>query len=144
MRIPVSLVLSNDNHANPAFAHEGQWLRGFLAGLGNAIVVNGDRHWQYHSVDPETGLNEFGCGPIGNLHDYGGNCGHQPKYHKYFDPGGGFLLVTVTRDREEPVMRLEYYGADVSPDPVDINRLMRYATEFKGNAAQKRSDAEAK
>jgi alkaline phosphatase D len=130
----------NDNHANPAFAHEGAWLRGFLADLGNAIVINGDRHWQYHSVDPETGLHEFGCGPIGNLHDYGGHCGFQPKYHKYFDPGGGFLLVTVTRDVTEPLLRLAHYGADVAPDPIDARRLVRYSTELRPSAFSARSD----
>ena len=60
----------NDNHANPAFATEGrefrQWLKDNVP--GRVIVMNGDRHWQYHSVDPETGLHEFGCGAASDEH----------------------------------------------------------------------------
>lgn len=55
-----------DNHTNPdGFRHEG---RSFVAWLEEndlvspqVFVVNGDRHWQYHSVHP-SGLEEFGSG----------------------------------------------------------------------------------
>jgi len=50
----------NDNHSNPGFSHEGQELRDFLSKLENTYVITGDRHWQYCSEDPKTGLVEFG------------------------------------------------------------------------------------
>ncbi len=53
----------NDNHANEGFHYEGERLREFLTSIPGCFVINGDRHWQYHSVDSETGLNEFGLRP---------------------------------------------------------------------------------
>ena len=50
-----------DNHSNTSFKTEGKWLRKYLADH-NVFVVNGDRHWQYVSVDSETGLREFSQG----------------------------------------------------------------------------------
>ena len=48
-----------DNHANAkGFLAEGreflQWAKS--AGLEGFYIICGDRHWQYHSVDPETGV----------------------------------------------------------------------------------------
>ena len=85
----------SDNHANAAFATEGRELRRFLAAQSNVYVICGDRHWQYCSQDPETGLLEMGCGPINDQHSFGGNPGENPKYHRYFSPNGGFLIVEV-------------------------------------------------
>jgi len=84
-----------DNHSNAAFAFEGQQLRDFLAAQENTYVICGDRHWQYCSQDPKTGLMEFGCGPINGEHRFGGNPGNDQKMHRYFSPLGGFLIVTV-------------------------------------------------
>jgi hypothetical protein len=39
--------------------------------------------------------------------------------------------VTVRREEGSPVMRLTYYGADVSPDPIDLEEVVRYSTEFR-------------
>jgi alkaline phosphatase D len=102
----------SDNHANLAFGHEGRELRDFIAGEGNVVVVNGDRHWQYHSIDPETGIHEFGCGPINDLHMYGGNCGYQEEFHQYFAAKGGFLGITVSREDGQPVIRFAHWGVD--------------------------------
>ena len=54
-----------DNHANMAFQHEGDEVRAwFQENLPeNFFVACGDRHWQYHSIHPGTGLHEFSCGP---------------------------------------------------------------------------------
>ncbi len=57
-----------DNHSNTAFATEGKRVRAALAKYPNLVVVCGDRHWQYHSRDPETGLHEFSVGPVTNRH----------------------------------------------------------------------------
>jgi alkaline phosphatase D len=84
-----------DNHANKAFLSEGREFRQWFSSLGyNFMVIAGDRHWQYHSVDPETGLEEFGCGPASDLHA-GGSPGFEPDYHRFHRVAGGFLSATV-------------------------------------------------
>lgn len=98
----------NDNHSNPGFSHEGQVLRDFLSGLDNTYVITGDRHWQYCSEDPKTGLVEFGCGPINDRHDYGGNPGYKPDWHRYFSGKGGFLGITVNNGKA----KAEWFGVD--------------------------------
>ena len=91
-----------DNHANVAFAHEGNELRQwFSQHIGNRFFwVNGDRHWQYHSVDPATGVNEFSVGAAsdGNA---GGTPGYDSKVHRFHLVQGGFLTIDVG-DGEKP------------------------------------------
>lgn len=96
-----------DNHSNPAFAHEGRQLREFLASQPNTLVICGDRHWQYCSQDPQSGLPEMGCGPINDEHNFGGNPGYDADWHRYFSARGGFLMVTVEGDQ----MRADWYHA---------------------------------
>jgi alkaline phosphatase D len=87
----------NDNHANPAFAVEGrefrQWLKDHVP--GRVIVMNGDRHWQYHSVDPDTGLHEYGCGAASDEHAVPPSRGEDSRYHKFLRIKGGFVTVQV-------------------------------------------------
>ncbi len=97
-----------DNHANDAFAYEGQELRDFLSKQENTFVICGDRHWQYCSQDPDTGLLELGCGPINDEHNYGGNTGFNETYHRFFSGKGGFLGITVTGDKA----KAEWFTAD--------------------------------
>ncbi len=85
----------NDNHANDGFHHEGERLRKFLNSVPGCFVINGDRHWQYHSVDPETGLNEFGCGPASDAHAQGWNPKDKRPEHKFLRVKGGFASITV-------------------------------------------------
>jgi len=104
----------NDNHSNPAFRHEGQELRDFLSSLPNTYVICGDRHWQYLSQDPRTGLMELGCGPINDEHRYGGNPGNDPAFHRFFSGKGGFLGITV----EQGQATARWFGLDAnSPEP---------------------------
>lgn len=104
----------NDNHSNPAFQHEGQELRDFLSALPNTYVICGDRHWQYLSKDPGTGLMELGCGPINDEHRYGDNTGNVPAYHRFFSGKGGFLGITV----EDGQATARWFGLDAdSPEP---------------------------
>lgn len=92
----------NDNHANEGFATEGTWLRALLASQANTVSVCGDRHWQYVSQDPVTGLVEYSCGPTSNAH--AGGFGNEPRdMHRYLRVKGGFLSVTVEREGEAPV-----------------------------------------
>ena len=84
-----------DNHANEGFHFEGERLRKFLNSIPGCFVINGDRHWQYHSVDPETGLNEFGCGPASDAHAQGWNPKDKRPEHKFLRVKGGFASITV-------------------------------------------------
>lgn len=97
-----------DNHANAAFSHEGDAVREwFRANLDDRfLVIVGDRHWQYHSVHPETGLDEFSVGPASDAHA-GGTPGEDPEYHRFHRVGGGFLSVDVdwVADRPRIVLR---------------------------------------
>jgi len=88
-----------DNHANDAFTHEGNEIRRWLAENlpDSAFIACGDRHWQYHSVDPATGVHEFSCGPASDEHA-GGSPGQDPDYHRFHRVGGGFLSVTADGD----------------------------------------------
>ena len=89
----------NDNHSNNGFYTEGQELRDFLAAQKNTYVICGDRHWQYCSQDPKTGLLELGCGPINDQHKFGGNPGHNRKFHRYFGAKGGFLKIKASNEQ---------------------------------------------
>lgn len=82
-----------DNHANRAFTHEGEKLRRLLSSIPGCFVVNGDRHWQYHSVDAETGLNEFGCGASTDKHAGGWNPKDKRPEHRFLRVKGGFLSI---------------------------------------------------
>jgi alkaline phosphatase D len=87
----------NDNHANRGFAHEGNRIRSwFQQNMGdNFFVACGDRHWQYHSIHPTSGVQEFSCGPASNQHA-GGTPGAHPDYHRYHKVQGGFLSVQAS------------------------------------------------
>jgi len=87
----------NDNHANSGFAYEGERLRALLADTG-ALVVCGDRHWQYHSIDPDSGLQEFACGPASDEHAGGFRPGDQAAWQPYLRIAGGFLSIEVRGD----------------------------------------------
>jgi alkaline phosphatase D len=98
----------NDNHANTGFSSEGDELRGWLkANAPDLFVICGDRHWQYHSVHPQTGLREFSCGPASNSHA-SGSPGEDPAYHKYHRVQGGFVCVNVRRENGKTVVLCEH------------------------------------
>ncbi len=88
----------SDNHANAAFAHEGGEFRRWAGENvpANFVVFCGDRHWQYHSVDPATGVQEFSCGPASDQHA-GGSPGKDRRYHRFHRVKGGFLSASVSR-----------------------------------------------
>ncbi len=89
----------NDNHSNAGFQHEGDELRAWLKANvpDNFFVITGDRHWQYHSVHPESGLHEFSVGAASDEHA-GGTPGEDKRYHKFHRVKGGFLSVTLKRE----------------------------------------------
>jgi alkaline phosphatase D len=86
-----------DNHSNNTFKHEGDELRQWFAANvpDNFLVICGDRHWQYHSVHPQTQLNEFSVGPASNEHA-AGTPGEDKKIHRFHRVQGGFLSAKIT------------------------------------------------
>jgi len=109
----------NDNHANEGYAHEGQELRAWLQGNvpDNFFVICGDRHWQYHSVHPETGVKEFSVGAASNSHA-GGTPGENPAYHKFHKVQGGFLSVDVN-------------GGEIALRLRDVTGAVSYEAKFQ-------------
>jgi alkaline phosphatase D len=94
----------HDNHANDDFVYEGEQLREYLSAVEGVIVFCGDRHWQYASVDAETGLWEFGCGPGSEKHQLGWKEGDVRPVHRFLRVQGGFLSGVV-----------EHLGAEATP-----------------------------
>lgn len=93
-----------DNHCNKNFQHEGEQVRRFLSGLTNTHIVCGDRHWQYVSVDPKTGLREYSCGPSTDKHAGGWNQQDVRPEHRFLRVKGGFLSVNVSDDEEPTIV----------------------------------------
>lgn len=104
----------NDNHANSGFVHEGRMLREFLSQQKNMVVVCGDRHWQYHSVDPVTGLREYSCGPASDMHAGGWKQSDlREDFHRFLRVKGGFLSGTVDRSESgTPSLTFRFHGVD--------------------------------
>jgi alkaline phosphatase D len=98
-----------DNHSNLTFATEGSEFRRWLAdnARGQAFVLCGDRHWQYNSVDPATGAEEFGCGAASDSHA-AGTPGEDPKIHRFHRVKGGFLAIQVRPDGRRSRLVVEH------------------------------------
>lgn len=102
----------NDNHSNAAFQHEGDEMRQWFARHlpDNFFIACGDRHWQYHSVHPETKVQEFSCGPASDEHA-SGSPGEDRQYHRFHRVKGGFLSVSVSQ--QEGKARIAFRFHDV-------------------------------
>lgn len=105
----------HDNHCNKDFEREGNLIRGFLSELPNTYVVCGDRHWQYVSVDPKTGLREYSCGPSTDKHSGGWRQNDVRPEHRFLRVAGGFLSVEVS-EGEKPAIEFKLH--DVKGDAV--------------------------
>lgn len=96
-----------DNHCDVGgFQHERdeffQFLKSNELDRQNFFLVCGDRHWQYHAVDP-TGLEEFSCGALVDANSRlgrmpGDPAGTDPEgsikhLHQQQEPSGGFLMI---------------------------------------------------
>ncbi|MBK9167401.1 MAG: alkaline phosphatase D family protein [Bryobacterales bacterium] len=88
----------NDNHSNRTFQHEGDEIRGWVqANLGDSFFnLNGDRHWQYHSIHPDSKVHEFSAGAASDAHA-AGSPGEDRDYHRFHQIKGGFLSVETQR-----------------------------------------------
>ena len=113
----------NDNHANEGFTHEGDELRAFLGKQKNTYVICGDRHWQYVSVDPKTGVREYSCGPTSDEHAGGFKKEDKSPMHRYLKIKGGFLSVEVDRDNGSPQLIVRHHGVDGRVTNKDVRKL---------------------
>jgi alkaline phosphatase D len=102
-----------DSHANDSFKTEGDDLRKFMVQQKNMIVICGDRHWQYVSIDDETGLREYATGAASDAHAgaWASNDDVRPE-HLYLNIIGGFLSVTVDRVDGVPTLAMRHHGVD--------------------------------
>ena len=106
-------VNKHDNHANRDFQHEGDELRRFLGGQRNTLVVCGDRHWQYASIDPATGVREYSCGPASDAHAGGWKqSDFVESHHRYLNVIGGFLSITVERVGARPTLTVRFHDSN--------------------------------
>ncbi len=102
----------HDNHSNKDFQHEGDELRKFISEHKNMYVICGDRHWQYVSVDEETGVREYSCGPASDKHAGGWSNDMRLPEHRYLNVIGGFLAATVERLEGKPTLTFRHYSVD--------------------------------
>jgi alkaline phosphatase/alkaline phosphatase D len=107
-----------DNHANlNGFHHEGRafldWLRQNNISPDRFLILCGDRHWKYHSID-STGYVEFSCGALNKENSRLGRPPGDPKSNDpeakirqpYTDKpaSGGFLQVRVKDQSLEVIL----------------------------------------
>ncbi len=103
-----------DNHANESFQTEGDELRSFIASQDNLFVICGDRHWQYVTHDPESGIFEFSSGPTTDKHANGFDPKDRSPMHRYLKIKGGFLSVEVSQDEDGPEISFTHHAVDGS------------------------------
>jgi alkaline phosphatase D len=102
-----------DNHSNSNFQTEGDEIRAFLSKFKRTAVVCGDRHWQFHSLHPETQLHEFSCGPASDMHAGGwSQKDFRNSHHQFLRVKGGYLSVTVDRPKGKPTCTFRFHGVD--------------------------------
>lgn len=103
----------HDNHSNAVFATEGNEIREWIQHNrpDNLFVACGDRHWQYYSVDPRSGVREFCCGPMSDAHAEG--CpGYNHDYHWFLREKGGFLTVSLEGSERAPRILFRHHDVD--------------------------------
>ncbi|MDZ7332241.1 MAG: alkaline phosphatase D family protein [candidate division KSB1 bacterium] len=110
-----------DNHSDDAFFHEGNEFRQWTKEnhLDHLYIINGDRHWQYMSTDPKSGLREFSCGPSSDMHAVQGP-GYNIKYHSFYRPKGGFISVTVSEGEQKVLARPQRIVFEASVPTINI------------------------
>lgn len=122
-----------DNHANAAFKTEGDWARDFLA-RNKVVVVNGDRHWQYVSKDPTTGLWEFSSGPVSDFHAQGWPPNEKRPEHRFLRVAGGFMGIKLQYTNDIPELTITHYdvkGMAVHEERINSNSFT--IPSFVGN-----------
>lgn len=101
----------SDNHVDPGWTYEGNLLRSFIGQQDNMYVICGDRHWQYISKHPETGILEYGCGAATDEHATPLQNPDRSMHLYYGENTGGFLSVTIDRINGIPTAFMRHHGA---------------------------------
>jgi alkaline phosphatase D len=101
-----------DNHANQTFYSEGEWLRTYLSDIKGMFIVNGDRHWQYFSIDDKTGLREFCSGPVSDAQAGGWDENDVRPEHRFLRVKGGFLGIKIYRKNQNPTISFTHFDVD--------------------------------
>ena len=112
-----------DNHANDNFSYEGAELRQAFSKIPGVMVFCGDRHWQYASVDPQSQLWEFGCGPGSEKHELGWKVGDTRPEHRFLRVQGGFLSGEVSYPDNQTAATLTIRHHDVNGKSVSEFRF---------------------
>ena len=113
-----------DNHVNPrGFRYEGEEFLGWLSDhrfpQKGLCIINGDRHWKYHSIHP-SGVEEFSCGALDITNSVLGFRPGDPDSsdpegrikQPYLNarPTGGFLMVTAQpEENSKATLTLTFY-----------------------------------
>ncbi len=110
-------LMKGDNQANlNGFWHEGQAFLDWIEEnhLENVILMCGDRHWQYHSIDHRNGraIPEFSCGPTCDEHVQAVPPPIEGVARPYAASRGGFLSVAYRPDR---TLNMTFYSEDGRP-----------------------------
>ena len=110
-------IMKGDGHANiNGFWHEAQafldWLK--EKKLTNVALMNGDRHWQYHSIDRrrDREINEFSCGPTHDDHTQPVPPDYEGVDRPYAASRGGFMRIAYATDR---TLTFEHFSMDGAP-----------------------------
>lgn len=103
-----------DNHANAAFYMEGEEIRSFVGSQKNMFVITGDRHWQYVSKDPVSGVIEFGSGPTTDAHAREYDLREGTSMLRYLNIKGGFLSVVVSEHENHAEISFVHHAVDGS------------------------------
>ena len=93
----------HDNHRNSA------WLQANAP--ENFLVGGGDRHWQYHSVHPAAGGQEFSVGPASDSHA-SETADADNAYHRFHRVKGGLLCVEVGAAAGKGALTFPLRGVD--------------------------------
>ncbi len=103
----------HDNYSNENFTWEGSQVREWISSIDNMYVITGDRHWQYISVDEQTGIREYSCGPASDQHAGGWSNDRVLPEHLYLNVTGGFLTAEVFHeDPSRPRLIMSHYDVD--------------------------------
>ncbi len=102
-----------DNHSNRNWTYEGDEIRTFCS-ANNVIVISGDRHWQYHSIDDQTGLHEFSSGATSEAHAGGFKMELRTEEHQYLAIIGGFLSGEIIPGVDGRQLTMRHHNVDGS------------------------------
>ena len=77
------------------------------------VVITGDRHWQYVSRDPATGVEEWSVGAASDRHAGGWNEETPRPQHRFLRiRHGGYLSGTVAVKGDVPTLSLRLHHTD--------------------------------